>query len=99
MRTFYCKTLFGVLMFLNVIFKSVSTPAVTHLHSMRTSGEREEDGAYSPRNRKHQVSGEHHSEFDHEAILGKVCRSFYSATAFRKTKLFFRACFITYTSF
>ncbi|KAK6618930.1 hypothetical protein RUM44_003311 [Polyplax serrata] len=66
------KILLSSILFLSLVSISVSTPAVTHLHSVRNSGEREEDGAYSPRNRKHQSGGEHHSEFDHEAILGSV---------------------------
>lgn len=46
-----------------------SSPASTHMHSGR---EREEDGGYSPRDHNHIVNGEHHAEFDHEAILGSV---------------------------
>lgn len=50
-----------------------ATAAVMHSHSGGNSHkEREEDGAYSPRDRGHiSQSGEHHSEFDHEAIIGK----------------------------
>lgn len=66
-RSIACMTM---LLFFNIVLISVSTPAVTHLHSVRGSGEREEDGAYSPRDKKHHSSGEHHAEFDHEAILG-----------------------------
>ena len=72
MRTLLTKSLLIVLIFLNIVLISTSTPAVTHLHSVRHSGEREEDGAYSPRDRKHHANGEHHSEFDHEAILGRL---------------------------
>lgn len=51
---------------------SKSSPAATHLHTSRDGiGEREGDGAYSPRDGKHLSSGEHHAEFDHEAILGE----------------------------
>lgn len=43
-----------------------------HSHSNEPHNkEREADGAYSPRDQSHfSDSGEHHSEFDHEAILG-----------------------------
>lgn len=46
--------------------------AVMHSHSVNVHKEREVDGAYSPRDHSHySESGEHHSEFDHEAIIGK----------------------------
>jgi len=45
-----------------------STPASPHIHTHHH--EREEDGAYSPRDKSHIIEGQHHSEFDHEAILG-----------------------------
>lgn len=50
-----------------------TTPA-THFHSQHHHGsEREEDGGFSPRDSHHyDEDGEHHSEFDHEAILGSV---------------------------
>ncbi|KAG8229830.1 hypothetical protein J437_LFUL008798 [Ladona fulva] len=57
---------FTVLIFNNVC---ESSPASTHMHSGR---EREQDGGYSPRDHNHIVDGEHHTEFDHEAILGSV---------------------------
>lgn len=41
----------------------------THSHGNK---ERTEDGGYSPRDSQHMAGGEHHSEFDHEAILGSV---------------------------
>ncbi|XP_019871324.2 reticulocalbin-2 isoform X2 [Aethina tumida] len=42
-----------------------------HSHTNEITKERAEDGAYSPRDHSHFTdSGEHHSEFDHEAILG-----------------------------
>lgn len=47
-----------------------STPASPHIHTHHH--EREEDGAYSPRDKSHIIQGQHHSEFDHEAILGSV---------------------------
>lgn len=44
-----------------------------HSHSSHLNREREQDGAYSPKDRGHlSDSGEHHGEFDHEAILGSV---------------------------
>lgn len=46
-----------------------STPASSHIHSHHHE-EREEDGGYSPRDKSHIVNGHHHSEFDHESILG-----------------------------
>lgn len=49
-----------------------ATAAVMHSHSNNLHKEREKDGAYSPRDHGHiSESGEHHSEFDHEAIIGK----------------------------
>lgn len=41
----------------------------THQHKS-SSNERTEDGAFSPRDSDHYIDGEHHQEFDHEAILG-----------------------------
>lgn len=60
-----------ILSYLNVV-----SGAVAHSHSHKRSPspgkERESDGAYSPRDLKHQdADGHHRSEFDHEAILGK----------------------------
>ncbi|RZC40105.1 reticulocalbin-2 [Asbolus verrucosus] len=48
-----------------------SEAGVVHSHSTDVHKERESDGAYSPRDHSHfSDGGEHHSEFDHEAILG-----------------------------
>lgn len=44
----------------------------THHHKKAESNERTEDGAFSPRDVDHYVDGEHHQEFDHEAILGSI---------------------------
>ncbi|XP_033331412.1 reticulocalbin-2 [Megalopta genalis] len=44
----------------------------THQHNKSNSNERTEDGAFSPRDMDHYAGGEHHQEFDHEAILGSV---------------------------
>lgn len=41
-----------------------------HLHN--THKEREADGSRSPRDHQHYEGGEHHVEFDHEAILGEL---------------------------
>ncbi|XP_057337670.1 reticulocalbin-2 [Microplitis mediator] len=47
--------------------------ASAHIRSHQHKGnERLEDGAFSPRDSDHYVDGEHHNEFDHEAILGSV---------------------------
>ncbi|XP_017769822.1 PREDICTED: reticulocalbin-2 [Nicrophorus vespilloides] len=68
-----------------VVFAFVSSlsycmnAAVVHQHSANMHKERLEDGAYSPRDRGHlSDSGEHDSDFDHEAILGssKVAEEF-----------------------
>lgn len=54
----------------------LSAAATTHKHSHTHSGggnkERLEDGSYAPRDHGHMDGDEHHSEFDHEAILGSV---------------------------
>ncbi|XP_063242709.1 reticulocalbin-2 [Bacillus rossius redtenbacheri] len=49
-----------------------TTPASHHIGKSLHQHEREEDGAYSPRDHAHVVDGVHHSEFDHEAILGSA---------------------------
>lgn len=42
-----------------------------HTHTNEINKERTSDGAYSPRDHSHiSDSGEHFSEFDHEAIIG-----------------------------
>ncbi|XP_058819013.1 reticulocalbin-2 [Topomyia yanbarensis] len=50
--------------------------ATTHKHGHNTvstgSKERLEDGSFAPRDAHHIDGDEHHSEFDHEAILGSV---------------------------
>ncbi|PNF33751.1 hypothetical protein B7P43_G10217 [Cryptotermes secundus] len=48
-----------------------STPASPHIHTHHHE-EREEDGGYSARDKNHILNGQHHSEFDHEAILGSM---------------------------
>ncbi|GAB0093394.1 reticulocalbin-2 [Sergentomyia squamirostris] len=59
------------LLFLCCSFLTVAFAATTHKHSHNTK-ERLEDGSFSPKNSHHNDGGEHHSEFDHEAILGSV---------------------------
>nr|CAH7712829.1 unnamed protein product [Callosobruchus chinensis] len=56
---------------LALLLVNVVQGAVVHSHTNEINKEREADGAYSPRDHGHfSESGEHHSEFDHEAILG-----------------------------
>lgn len=55
-----------------------SGAASAHIHTHQRkidSNERLEDGAFSPRDVDHYAQGEHHQEFDHEAILGKKMRT------------------------
>lgn len=54
-----------------LVSPSDSSPAAKHKPS-RGSAEREDDGAYSPRDKSHFSDGVHNSEFDHESILGKT---------------------------
>jgi len=61
-----CKSVCIILLINNLLCDS--TPASPHIHTHHH--EREEDGAYSPRDKSHITHGQHHSEFDHEAILG-----------------------------
>ncbi|XP_014234106.1 reticulocalbin-2 [Trichogramma pretiosum] len=52
-----------------------ASAASAHIHTQHGKGgskERTEDGAFSPRDSGHYQDGEHHNEFDHEAILGSV---------------------------
>uniref|UniRef100_A0A0K8SDE8 Reticulocalbin-3 n=1 Tax=Lygus hesperus TaxID=30085 RepID=A0A0K8SDE8_LYGHE len=51
---------------------TINCASMAHHHSHQTNKERVEDGGYLPRDHDHIRSGEHHSEFDHEAILGSV---------------------------
>lgn len=54
-----------------IILTCYVNAAVMHSHSVVSHRERESDGAYSPRDHSHySESGEHDSEFDHEAIIG-----------------------------
>lgn len=69
-RYTYLK-MYRTLVLLLLSLLCVSQAAVMHSHSHSLNKEREEDGAFSPKDKHHRTgSGEHHSEFDHEAILG-----------------------------
>lgn len=48
-----------------------------HKHEKHSSGSKEriKDGIYQGRDAKHYEDGAHHSEFDHEAIIG-LCSLF-----------------------
>lgn len=59
-------TIFGLFSFGN----AASAHIHSHQHNKPGSNERTEDGAFSPRDMDHYAGGEHHQEFDHEAILG-----------------------------
>ncbi|CAH0557689.1 unnamed protein product [Brassicogethes aeneus] len=59
------------LIFVAIYLFQGASAGVMHSHTNEINKEREEDGAYSPKDHGHfDDSGEHHSEFDHEAILG-----------------------------
>lgn len=65
----------GFLILLIGVLVVGSQAATTHKHTHQASGgakERMEDGSYAPRDAHHMEGDEHHSEFDHEAILGSV---------------------------
>lgn len=57
------------LIFISQLTFEVTPASPAYIHSLQK--ERIEDGAYVARDYNHIVEGEHHSEFDHEAILGK----------------------------
>ncbi|XP_017767396.1 PREDICTED: reticulocalbin-2 [Eufriesea mexicana] len=67
-----------ILLFIVTIFglfshgNAASAHIHSHQHNKPSSNERTEDGAFSPRGMDHYAGGEHHEEFDHEAILGSV---------------------------
>lgn len=61
------------MIFMFIFMLALVDTAVVHSHSIHLNKEREEDGAYSPRNRWHSSdSGEHNNEFDHESIVGSA---------------------------
>lgn len=67
-----------VLLLFGAALVGLSVAATTHKHSHSHGApgggakERLEDGSYAPRDSNHMDGDEHHSEFDHEAILGSV---------------------------
>ncbi|XP_043272730.1 reticulocalbin-2 [Venturia canescens] len=66
-------SLVAVFCFLSLLENSSGASFIrSHYHKVDGSNERTEDGAFSPRDSEHYVDGEHHQEFDHEAILGSV---------------------------
>lgn len=71
----HCYTLafFSIAMYFLVNLSEVNSIAVPHIHHNKDklNKETEVHGAYSPRDQNHYKDGEHRSEFDHEAILGK----------------------------
>ncbi|CAA9994898.1 unnamed protein product, partial [Nesidiocoris tenuis] len=54
---------------LSLCTTSTKCASMAHHHTHQTNKERVEDGGFAPRDHEHMKSGEHHSEFDHEAIL------------------------------
>ncbi|CAG9121712.1 unnamed protein product [Plutella xylostella] len=68
MASYYVLS-FIVLITHNMVMNCAS--AAVHGHSV-DADERAADGAYRPRDAGHYSDGVHHSEFDHEAILGSV---------------------------
>lgn len=65
------SVLFSFILFSHLTFE-VTPASPAHIHTHQINKERVDDGIYLGRDRNHIVDGEHHSEFDHEAILGSV---------------------------
>lgn len=72
---YLCLVILAVLS--SLVHENEGAIAASHSHIRNVedrrspSREREEDGAFSPRDKNHHPSSEgHRSEFDHEAILG-----------------------------
>lgn len=65
----YCLSFIDVF---QIFCDAASAHIYTHHHREGYEKERTEDGAFSPRSSNHYVNGEHHQEFDHEAILGEL---------------------------
>lgn len=62
-----------MILFVLFLYTSCAQSAVVHSHSSNLNKEREEDGAYSPRDKGHiLINEEHNNEFDHESILGSA---------------------------
>jgi len=69
MNNFRVLTIFTIL----TVYLSQPTQQAAHTHAKKKDGhggEREADGAFSPRDKHHGGSGEHDAGFDHEAIIG-----------------------------
>jgi len=64
--------MYTALFCLLVVSLRVSQQANVHSHVHEHGGEREVDGAFSPRDHSHYAGEEHNVEFDHEAILGSA---------------------------
>jgi len=93
MRSYVIATPLLLICLLNIFSVANSSPAVPHLHSRAPhSQEREDDGAYSPRDKAHQAGGDHHIEFDHEAILGGLTLSTGSGNLFFLGRIFSDLC-------
>jgi hypothetical protein len=66
------RTLIAIAFATSLLIPGDAASAHIHTHQHKTdNNERLEDGAFSPRDADHYAEGEHHQEFDHEAILGK----------------------------
>lgn len=63
-------SLLAAVVFLALLHSTLQ--ANVHSHTHRYGLEREEDGAYSPRDHGHYDGDEHNDDFDHEAILGSA---------------------------
>lgn len=61
---------FVALVLISQLTFEVTPASPAHIHSIHK--ERVEDGQFVARDHNHFVEGEHHSEFDHEAILGSA---------------------------
>jgi len=68
MNNFRVLTIYLIL----IIYFTQDTWQAAHTHAKKKEGhgEREEDGAFSPRDRRHGDGDDHDAAFDHEAILG-----------------------------
>jgi len=64
--------MYAALFCILVISLRVTLQANVHSHVHGHGGEREADGAFSPRDHFHYEGEEHNVEFDHEAILGST---------------------------
>lgn len=61
------KSIVAIIFISHLTFE-VTPASPAHIHSIHK--ERVEDGSFVHRDHNHIVEGEHHSEFDHEAIIG-----------------------------